>query len=193
MEKLLDYLNSQRPGDLLSVSELAPLLAACWHQIEGGNAGGMEPYKLHGRMESVRWGPPLLTFTIERHGGTVLGSSRAELQVWQINLNTRSATCESRGYRQLKPAKKKLDVKAIAEDVAELIDSGREDSRLQRNPDGTVRVLIGNIFPEGSAVKQTVADRRKRFRTHLCHLLVARGWQVVRSNMYQKPSNTIDL
>jgi hypothetical protein len=37
----------------------------------------MTGQKLLGRMEEVVWEPPILSFTVERHGGTVQGSSRA--------------------------------------------------------------------------------------------------------------------
>jgi len=42
--------------------------------------------KLLGRMEEVLWSPPDLTFSIERHGAAALGSSRAELQEWMIDV-----------------------------------------------------------------------------------------------------------
>ena len=43
-----------------------------------------------GRMEKVEWQPPYLTFSIERHGATVKGSTRAELQNWQVDTSHRS-------------------------------------------------------------------------------------------------------
>ena len=60
----------------------------------------MAGHKLIGRMENVEWHPPILTFLIERHGGTVLGSARAELQRWTVDLDRRTATCERVGHRQ---------------------------------------------------------------------------------------------
>lgn len=51
----------------------------------------MEPYKLIGRMESVTWTPPILTFRIERHSGTVNGSVYAEMQCWDVDCEQMSA------------------------------------------------------------------------------------------------------
>jgi hypothetical protein len=44
-----------------------------WADLEGASDEAMEPWKL-GRMENPEWLPPVLTFVVERHGGTVLGS-----------------------------------------------------------------------------------------------------------------------
>ncbi len=54
-----------------------------------------------GRMEDVRWEPPVLSFRIERHGAMGVGSTRAELQNWRVDFDLKPAQCEcSRGYRQ---------------------------------------------------------------------------------------------
>ena len=60
----------------------------------------------------------------------------------------------------------------------------KQDPRLKWNSDGTVRVLIGKVLPLGSAVQQTVAGRRKRFRVALDRLLSDHGWHKVRPNVY---------
>lgn len=51
----------------------------------------MEAHKLLSRMEQIVWEPPVLTFVIARHGGMVLGSTRAELQHWAVDLNKMTA------------------------------------------------------------------------------------------------------
>ena len=38
--------------------------------------------------EDLTWDPPNLCFSIDRHGGTVMGSKRAERQTWMLNLQT---------------------------------------------------------------------------------------------------------
>lgn len=70
----------------------------------------------------------------------------------------------------------RLDVEALAEEIAALIVSRKEDDRLRWYEDGQVRVLIGKVLPEASAVKQTLAGRRKRFRAALAERLAAEGW-----------------
>lgn len=186
MQQLLEYLSTMSPGQIADVGQLDSLLAACWDQFDGGNAEGMESYKLLGRMESISWNPPVLSFTIERHGGTVLGSTRAELQSWEVNVQNQSAVCGTGGHRQLEPMRPRLDVKPIAAEIVELIVNRQDDNRLKWKPDGSVRVLIGNILPSGSAVNQTLQGRRKRFRTELERLLTNHGWNRVRANVYNR-------
>jgi hypothetical protein len=71
-----------------NVTDLDRLLAASWDEFTG-DAGGMEGDKLLGRIEDVTWQPPKFTFTIERHGGTLMGSTRAELQDWEVTSKSR--------------------------------------------------------------------------------------------------------
>jgi hypothetical protein len=49
----------------------------------------------------------------------------------------------------------------------------QEDDRLQRHDDGSVKVLVGKVIPEGSAVEQALAGRRKRVER-----LGAEGWHL---------------
>lgn len=88
MQELLAYLASVPAGLIADTATLEVLLASCWKQFEGSNAEGMAGYKLRGRMEDVVWHPPSLRFMIERHGATVLGSTRAARQEWNINIET---------------------------------------------------------------------------------------------------------
>jgi len=184
MQQLVEYLRSIPPGQIANAGPLDSLLANCWNELHSATAGGMQPSKLLGRMESISWKPPMLSFTIERHGGTVLGSTRAELQYWQVNVETRSATCSTGRHRQLVPMQPKLNVEPIAAEIVSLILNRQQDSRLKWNSDGSVRVLIGEILPSGSAVKQTLEGRRKRFRREVEQLLTTRGWRKVRPNIY---------
>jgi hypothetical protein len=84
IDKLQSYLATIPPGTIADTAELEGLLATCWDDFSGDH-GGMEGRKLLGRMEDVAWNLPLLTFTIERHGGTALGSTRATLQEWVMS------------------------------------------------------------------------------------------------------------
>jgi hypothetical protein len=45
----------------------------------------------------LEWNDPILAFTLEQHGGTVLGSSRADLERWIVNLNDGTAHVEQAG------------------------------------------------------------------------------------------------
>ena len=101
MNTLYDFLANTAPGQIPDPSDLERLLAACWHEFHGDN-GGMTSDKLLGRMEEVVWEPPILSFTVERHGGTVQGSSRASLQQWRLDLDKKTAWCEERRFRQVR-------------------------------------------------------------------------------------------
>lgn len=187
MQELLTYLASISRGSVADTAMLEGLLAACWEQFEGSNAEGMAGDKLCGRMEDVVWRPPILRFMIERHGATVLGSTRAERHAWKIDLENRSASCEKVGYRQVSPRQSRLNVEPMAEEIVQLIMAHQEDERLKWRVDGSVWVQIGRILPQYSAVKQTLAARRTRFRATVDLLLHNAGWRKVRPNVYTPP------
>ena len=187
MQELISYLESIQAGPISDTDKLKELLAARWDEFNGSNDERMAGWKLHGRMEKVVWNPPILSFVIERHGGTALGSSRAELQRWYIDLKGKTAWCMKSGYRQVFPTQPRLNVSPIAEEISELIINRKGDQRLKWNEDGTVRILIGKILPERSAIKETLDGRRKRLRKALDELLEKSAWHKVRANVYSPP------
>lgn len=184
-DHLHDYLNAISPGPITETGTLDRLLADAWGEFSGDD-GGMEGRKLRGRMEEVQWQPPLLTFAIERHGGTVLGSTRATLQEWAVNVDKKTVACVEARHRQLRPRQPRLDVAAIAEEIVSQIVNRQEDHRLKWYEDGRVRVLVGKVLPEESVVKQTLATRRKRFRSALKERLAHHGWQECGVNTYER-------
>jgi len=188
MTELLDYLKSIQRSAIADTTRLEALLAECWDEFDGSAEEGMAGSKLHQRMQDVGWNPPRLRFTIERHGGTVLGSSRAERHEWILDVNDMTATCARIGYRQIRPMAPRLDVRPLAEEIVQMIVEHKVDDRLKWNDDGTVRVEIGKIIPENSAIKPTVAGRRKRFRQMVDDLLASAGWQSVNWNVYRPPA-----
>jgi hypothetical protein len=181
---LRDWLSQVAPGEITDTSEAERLLALAWNELVSDD-GGMNPEKLFGRMENVVWTPPNLTFSIERHGWTACGSSRAEMQTWTVNVQKGTACCETAGYRQVSPRQRPLDVKPLAEEVASLILEHAEDARVKWQGEDAVRVNIGVILPEKSAVKETLAKRRKRFRAALAERLARHGWVQIRANRYK--------
>ena len=157
------------------IPRVALLLRDCWRMVYGGADTKMGPSKLE-RMEDVQWSPPSLVFQIERHGGTVLGSTRGERQRWMVNLDTREAKCETAGYRQLYKRDTSFDVKPVAEELSNLIISKSQDKRLQWSASGRVRVLTGSILPGGHS-KQTLQGRRKRLFKAMEGHLSPHGWR----------------
>lgn len=97
----------------------------------------------------------MLAFTIERHGRTVLGSTRAELQRWEVNLDTQEASCFSAGYRQVAPTSPRVNFQQVARELAPLILSRQDDERLKWRKDGSLQVIMTKIFP--GSVAQTLS------------------------------------
>jgi len=187
MEQLIGYLKSIPKGPISDASELETLLKECWYEFEGADDTKMWPSKLTGRMEDITWDPPILTFKIERHGGTVMGSTRADLHLWKVNIEKGTADFSVSGYRQIYPRQPNLNVTPIAEEIVGLIVNRSQDGRLKWNKDGSVTVLMGKILPEGSAVTETLIKRRKRLRTKIEQLLENHtGWHTVRANVYKR-------
>lgn len=178
-QRLRQFLAKLSAGEVpLDVQpELVQLLENCWDIFSGSAQEGMEAYKLV-RMEEPWWNPPRLTFTIERHGGTVLGSTRADLQYWVVDLDFREAECQVSGYRQLYPRAAPVDVDPIADELVRLIIRSSQDERLQWSANGSVRVLSGKIFPAYSAPKQTLEGRRMRLSGAIWKRLAPNGWQL---------------
>ncbi|MCU0964910.1 MAG: hypothetical protein MUF08_07590 [Burkholderiaceae bacterium] len=68
----------------------------------------------------------------KNHGGTVHGSTRAELQRWAVDINAGAANLLPGGrFRQLEPAQRRLDVAPLVDTVAAAVMSGLEDPRLK--------------------------------------------------------------
>lgn len=180
MEHLRAYLKQIPKGSIADPTELAKLLAGCWDEFVG-DYGGMAPHKLHGRMEQVLWKPPMLDFVIERHGATVMGSSRAELQHWTVNIEQKTANMQVVSYRQISPRQASVDINPIAKKLVSLIISGRQDERLQWFADGRVRLLTRRILSSDLVPKQTFEGHRKRLRKAMEKRLAPHGWQCLGS------------
>jgi hypothetical protein len=129
----------------------------------------------------------VLSFRIERHGATALGSSRASIDAWTVDIDKMTTTVEKGvGRRQVRPLQPRLDVKPLAAELCAAIVAGQPDARLKWAGDSQVRVLIGKVIPERSAVKDTLAGRRKRLRDELTRLLASAHWRLVRPNVYER-------
>lgn len=190
-----EYLTLQRllaglpPGDVPDDAGIDRLLADVWDDLNGSGEGGMEAYKLLRRMKQVVWRPPLLTFVVKRHGGLACGSSRAELQHWEINLDKNEAQMVKEGHHQVLPMARPKPVKAAADEIARLILAGQDDERLDRQEDGTVKVLARKIYPEGSGYKRTVEGRRQRLCQYIGSALAGHGWVKLGWNVFSPSSN----
>jgi hypothetical protein len=154
-------------------SEVQSLLIASWDQLKGSDAEGTTGSKLAGRIESLEWAPPNLTFVIERHGGTVHGSTRAELHDWTVNIETGEADVATRRFRQLDRRAPAMDVAPMCIEIALAIESRQAHPALTWKDD-RAELRIGILIPDYGFAR-TVAGRRKRFRTKLESALPP-GW-----------------
>lgn len=170
MKELKDYLVVKVEGRLEG-AEIDRFLASCWDRFEGSREGGMEGRKLLGRMENIQWHPPILSFRIERHGGTASGSTKGELQHWQVDLDQKTASLVKSGHRQLKPMAKRISIQTIADEIVGQILAGTADGRLKWLEDGSIKVVHQPCFP-------AVRAFRERSR------VVESGW----SNMWRRGS-----
>lgn len=153
--------------------EVLKALASIWSDIDYSGLKGMDSTKL-GRAEDLHWDPPILTFRIERHGAMAMGSSRAELQSWSINLATMAAVYDVEGYRQIRPLSGRYtreDAQRHAVEVAQAIREGRDEVYLCWSKDRrSVRVKArGLLYPDGP--KETITARGRRLNDALADVL----------------------
>jgi len=184
VEALITYMQNVPPGKVEDVRALERMLFQCWHEL-GGDAESLQGYKLLHRMEDVEWDPPEISFTIERHGATVMGSTRADLHRWTVDLEKGVAEYGKWGMRQVRAKQPRLDVNPIAHEIADLIVNHKDDNRLKWYEDGRVTVAIGKIIPD-TGPKDTLSARRKRFRRALEERLKEHGWEEIRANVYAR-------
>ena len=186
MNELHEFLKTITPGPVQETEKLEQLLAVQWQALTGADEGGMDPDKLLGRMENVIWEPPVLKFFIERPGGTVCGSTRAEVQHWLVDLNDLTAQITETTHRQLEPMAPRLSVTPLAGEIAGQILRGEEDWRLSWVDNNTVHVVVSRIFPSGDGFKRTIEGRRRRLRDALSKILEQHGWTHQGSNVFSR-------
>jgi hypothetical protein len=95
-DSVLLTMGTKRP---IEASRLSKLLASDWDSLEGSSKTAMAAHKIDGRARGFKWKWPILTFEIDRHGGTVNGSTRADRQKW-----TMTSRNERRDQRRLATA-----------------------------------------------------------------------------------------
>ena len=176
------FLQALPPGPIEDRATLIQRLTAVWDQLSGSSDQQTTTNKLY-RLEEPVWEPPqTLRFRLERHGGTVLGSTRADVHVWAVDIATGTARIEKRTYRQLIPRDKPLKVKPLADAVAKAILFNLDHPAVQRRPNQTVKIDIGLLIP--STNQATTAGRRKRFRKALAEQLAEYRWTEYQANYW---------
>jgi len=186
LDLLRAHLSGLPSGTVQDISKLEKLLVHVWDMLPGSSAQGMRSSKLSGRLENPAWQRPCVTFQIARHGGTVMGSTRAELQTWRVDIENLNVKCVSTGQRQLYPMAKSFkekDAAQLAKEIGKKISNGQRDSCLKWSRANRVQVIIGETVPSGGG-KETEAARRKRFAPHLRREMEKLGWRELPSPPY---------
>jgi hypothetical protein len=188
IENLVRVLNRVPAGAIpASISdELFKYVVASWNEFSGSSITNMDALKIlrDDGPDEVTWHPPCLSFVIDRHGATVLGSTRAEKQQWTLNLEKRTADQMPIGYRQLRPNASKLDVKPLADGVRKAVQEGPSspsqlvsDGIIVWKNDDELTVFHGKIV-RGGGYQRTVSGRRKRFIADLKAKMELFGWKL---------------
>jgi hypothetical protein len=187
LKKLREILKEHPPGPISD--NIFNLLYYAWEEeVTGWQNTNLFANKLH-RAESPEWDPPYISFMIERHGSMSGGSKRAQVYKWRVNIENGKAEGGLAGSRQICPIDKRLDTKAIAVELCSIIEKKTLDSRIiYRNEEKTeFKLVISEIITADS--KQTLASRRKRFRSQFNEQLKEMGWEEVGRYIYQKTSS----
>lgn len=182
---LHDELLGLPSGPIHNPDRIETLLSDAWGKFYGSDEGGMRAYKISGRVADLTWEPPLLSFYIERHGGTVQGSSRAEIQYWVLNMTSLSATYSVAPYKQLKPRNPPLDIKPMVATLVEVISNQSEHQWIRWTGQDRFRVLIGNIIADDTPLR-TLQGRRRRLNEALVQALEPLGWESLRANSFAR-------
>ena len=160
---LIGFLAGIKQGQVEDTGELARHLSDVWNDLAGSHDQKTTPNKLTSRpLEDVIWSPPLLLFALERHGGTVNGSSRAELHRWEVDVERWQASIKSKGRRQLTKQDKKYNPASDIDAICEAVQSKVNSNGLEYRSDGSIKVVVGKIVVASN--NQTLAARRRRFR-----------------------------
>ncbi len=172
-------------GPVQDPLRIEQVLIACWDELRGSSENRTCADKLARRTESMQWEYPWLTFKIERHGATMMGSTRANMNNWRVNVQTGEAQCTEGKRRQIKPMDARLNVMPLAEEMARAIRLGLEAFELKWINTERVKVLTYLLIEGNNA--QTIAGRCKRFYKCLDELLQGSGWvRVKKTNIYQR-------
>lgn len=176
MERLRQFLQKIPPGTIPAERQpdLWSVLYDVWDKIEGGAKGKMTKDKIY-RAKTMEWSPPILSFVVGRHGAFVNGSSKEEFVGWNVDVSTGKAVSYDNGYRQLRPKDRILDVKVLVANIVTALSSGQDHGAITRKSDAEIALHVGVIIPDVWP-KQTVAGRRKRFRTELVKMMAIHGW-----------------
>jgi hypothetical protein len=182
LRPLLSILARLKPGKLADedVAAVLPKLTDVWDRIPGAIDARMAGRKLTAnRAKSWAWEPPVLSFSIVRHGGTVRGSKRGERQRWSVDVEEVCTVWRPDGFEQITPNAPKADFKRAVQAIADAASAGCDGKMLDgitwRGPD-EFAVNMAKFLPPADS-KQTRAGRTRNLRRKLKPVLAGAGWE----------------
>jgi hypothetical protein len=86
----------------------------------------------------------------------------------------------------MQPRVTKKAMTALANEMADLVESRKADGRVEWLDDREAHVIVAQLFPKRSGCKETVSGRRRRFREILEQVMSARGWEARGANWFRR-------
>lgn len=182
IEDLRAYLANEPTGEVKDHDRIVKLLQSCWDDLGPQQFGrdGLLPSQLS-RMTGVKWNPPELTFVFQRQPHT--GSIKAPLQHWKVNIEDQSVDLQQNRYTYVEerqaPVRESEMVEILNEVVQALKANASHEYVKWRIPGVEAKILVTEIYPPDSAVKQTRRGRILRFRKLRDDRLTAMGFEKV--------------
>jgi hypothetical protein len=187
LHKLASTLTASPVGPISDEGTVRSLLYDAWDDLLISNHGGFNKDKHIYRAVNLTWNPPYLTFDVERHGGFVQGSSRADIQSWSVDIQANSATNTSSRSKQMRPASPRMDMAPIVARVGVLVSEHSDDPWITwlDEEKSRCKVNITQIIPDHGP-SETVRERRRRLNRDLEKVLGAAGWTQDKLNHFSK-------
>lgn len=189
MEQLRDYLASLPAGPVAEAGVLAAEVAACWEHFAGSSAARIPAAEVLWRLRNAIWRPPLLSFDLASGAREEASFASPAALRWALDVENETAAVAAPAHHGTAPTRPRLDMAELAEQIVRLILAHRRDHRLRWYSDGSVRVAVGTILPEGAGFKQTISNRRRKFRRALEDQLPTAGWRKVKDYVFAPPSD----
>ncbi len=189
MERLRDYLASLPAGPVAETEALATEVAACWEHFTGSSAARIPAAEVLWRLRNAVWRSPLLSFDLASEAQGEAGLAGPAALRWEMDVENETAAIAAPAHHGAAPTRPRLDMAELAEQIVRLILAHRQDHRLRWYSDGSVRVAVGTILPEGVGFKQTISNRRRKFRRALEEQLPTAGWRKVKDYVFAPPSD----